>query len=179
MCRRDSPATTDSMQKKAVLTAHRRSWPSRDARDQARRHACNPIGQVRIRYQSQDRKGASSCNSTSLAGTCRRGDRVKRFFGRIISRKKNESGSSFFFACRFRPRFFMIAAFRQQSIAIPAMYQAPFARLSAHNCSASPRWRRHRTCGDEMMRAMLYEAAHSMLCIRRNGPGSRPGRCRS
>ena len=34
-------------------------------------------------------------------------------------------------------------------------------------------------CGDDMMRAMLYEAAHIMWCAQRNGPGSRPGRCRS
>ena len=34
-------------------------------------------------------------------------------------------------------------------------------------------------CGDEMMRVMLYEAAQIMLLLRKNGPGSRPGRCRS
>ena len=33
-------------------------------------------------------------------------------------------------------------------------------------------------CGDEMMRVMLYEAAQA-CCVRRNGHGSRPGRCRS
>ena len=45
---------------------------------QARRHACDAIGQVRVRHQSQDRKGAGSCNSTSPAGARRRGDRVRR-----------------------------------------------------------------------------------------------------
>ena len=34
-------------------------------------------------------------------------------------------------------------------------------------------------CGDEMMRMMLYEAAHIMLVRSVNGHGSRPGRCRS
>jgi len=33
-------------------------------------------------------------------------------------------------------------------------------------------------CGDEMMRVMLYEALRA-CCGRRNGPGSKPGRCRS
>ena len=33
-------------------------------------------------------------------------------------------------------------------------------------------------CGDEMMRAMLDEAAQAMMRSK-NGPGSRPGRCRS
>jgi transposase len=34
-------------------------------------------------------------------------------------------------------------------------------------------------CGDGMMRAMLYEAARSCWCAQHDGPGSRPGRCRS
>ena len=34
-------------------------------------------------------------------------------------------------------------------------------------------------CGDEMMRVMLYEAAQILLMRLHNGPGSRPGRCRS
>ena len=33
-------------------------------------------------------------------------------------------------------------------------------------------------CGDEMMRTMLYEAAQSMLVVRRDGRGSRLGQCR-
>jgi transposase len=34
-------------------------------------------------------------------------------------------------------------------------------------------------CGDETMRAMLYEAAKACWCIQQDGPGSRLGRCRS
>ena len=33
-------------------------------------------------------------------------------------------------------------------------------------------------CGDEMMRAMLYEAPRPCCYVRQNGRGSRPGRCR-
>jgi transposase len=72
-------------------------------------------------------------------------------------------------ALTYRP-----ARFRK-SKAVGAVFGLTCSKYQSGEIDRSGRISR---CGDEMMRVMLYEAAQSMLG-RRNGPGSKPGRCRS
>ncbi len=71
------------------------------------------------------------------------------------------------------------------TVDVPARFRksksvgAVFGLTCSKYQSGEVEWSGRRSrCGDEMMRVMLYEAAQSML-VRINGPGSRPGRCRS
>jgi transposase len=76
-------------------------------------------------------------------------------------------------ALTYRATVDVPARFRK-SKSVGAVFGLTCAKYQSGEIDRSGRISR---CGDEMMRVMLYEAAQS--CARRNGLGSRLGRCRS
>ena len=77
-------------------------------------------------------------------------------------------------ALTYRATVDVPARFRK-SKAVGAVFGLTCSKYQSGEIDRSGRISR---CGDEMMRVMLYKPLRA-CCIRRNGPGLRPGRCRS